>query len=195
MTIQEAYKQVTTAKGKTILDKNGKSACTISGNTIVFHASNSLSDWVSDFIFFKRSVPFLYDKRMKAHRGVLSVYKYIAPEVYKYLPEGKLTIIGYSLGASLASLFALYLTLKGRDVKVYAFEPLRIGNRRYRELYNRTVPKTIYTTYGNDTVTKLPPACFNFHHVGLEFHYGKTRNRWQWNHKDHPLENLKTYLD
>jgi pimeloyl-ACP methyl ester carboxylesterase len=171
----------------TIQEHNGE-------HFIVFPSTSSLTDWILDFIFIRVPIPFLSNKKITAHSGFVHHYERLRHKLYPHLSKRHYHIVGYSMGACLSYLCALDLRLRGHSVEVTVFDPLRIGNRHFRDYYEINVPNTAYITYGNSTVAKLPPYLLGYRHSGIRFQYGPEYKWWKYNHHDHKLENLKPFI-
>jgi len=161
---------------------------------IYFQGSESVTDWVRNFLFGKRpykdmEIPY------KVHRGFLAAWKEVEDIVIKkiqekrkkrfhtYSPMGgsyhyvdvykwdNIVVIGYSHGAALAGLCHECVwfwrpDLRQLGLKGYGFESPRFY-AEYTvkpELKERWEHFTIIRT-NNDIVTHCPPAIFKYHHV------------------------------
>jgi triacylglycerol lipase len=88
------------------------------------------------------------------------------------LPDGllsrtkKLIIVGHSLGAALATLWAA--DLYHYSPETYLFAPPNVGDATFKTYFDRNLPNTyrIYTL--SDIVPHLPPTVFGFVPVGQE---------------------------
>jgi predicted lipase len=149
---------------------------------IAFRGSNSHIDWVGNFEFWKKKVPYgNADSPVRVHAGFIDDYK--SDEVRTFI-HSKLTssihrvqITGHSLGAAMAILCAVDLqyNFPNKDIEVAVFGCPRVGNSAFRESYNKRVFKTMRVENGNDIVTKVPPAIMGFRHVGIRVHVGPPR--------------------
>jgi predicted lipase len=149
---------------------------------ITFRGSDSPRDWKTNFTFWKKTIP--YDNtatKIRVHTGFLNAYKspsvrdLILAEAARDVRTIKIT--GHSLGAALAVLCAVDVQYNrpDADIEVVLFGCPRVGNRAFALSYNKRVDKTLRVEYGNDVVTKVPPAAFGFRHVGAKLHIGPPR--------------------
>jgi len=109
------------------------------------------------------------------HAGFLDLYRSVEEEIMDKRPH---TLIGYSLGASLAVLHALESEVeRGHSVEaVYCLAPPRVGDAAFRDLYNaRLGERTVRFENVRDAVVRLPPA-LGYEHAGahrVRFSFGR----------------------
>ena len=153
---------------------------------IVFRGSDSLMDWKANLSFPKKRIP--YDNtstKIRVHGGFLSLYKLteVRDRILSEVAKGvrRVRITGHSLGAALTVLCAVDVqyNFPGTDIEAILFGCPRVGNSAFVKSYNKRVDKTVRVEYGNDAVTKVPPAMFGFRHAGAKLHIGKPRI-WGW---------------
>lgn len=152
------------------------------GNTlyIYFQGSNSISDWVRNFMF--PSKPY---KDMKipyrVHRGFLAAWKEVEDIIIGKINEkteisqfkwSKIIVVGYSHGGALAAfchecVWFYRPDLRRSGLEGYGFEAPRIyaGFKVKEVLKQRWEHFTVIRT-NNDIVTHCPPFIFGFTHVG-----------------------------
>ena len=160
---------------------------------IYFQGSNSITDWVRNFLFGKKpykdmKIPY------KVHRGFLAAWKEVEDiiiakitekkrkryynsfedthyykEAYKF---NKIIVVGYSHGGALAAfchecVWYWRPDLRQNGLVGYGFEAPRMyaGWKVKKELKERWKTFTIIRT-NNDIVTHCPPSIFKFCHVG-----------------------------
>ncbi len=149
---------------------------------ITFRGSNSSRDWRHNLTFCKKTVP--YDNaqsKIRVHAGFLEAYQSpgVRSVIHSMISPGiaEIRISGHSLGAALAILCGVDLeyNFPDRDYEVAVFGCPRVGNRAFRDSYNKRVFKTLRIENGNDIVTKLPPAVMGYRHVGQSFHIGRIK--------------------
>ncbi|MDF2859453.1 MAG: lipase-like isoform, partial [Neobacillus sp.] len=140
--------------------------------SITFRGSNSGTDWKTDFAFRKKVIPYGNTlSKIRVHTGFLNAYK--SPAVREAIhamissDTFQIMITGHSLGAALAVLCAVDLEYHypDKDYEVILFGAPRVGNRAFRNSYNKRLFKTLRIENGNDIVTKLPFACMGYRHV------------------------------
>jgi len=89
-------------------------------------------------------------------------------------------VSGHSLGGALAYLCAEDITYNRKiyglhdntEICCITFGAPRIGNKRFKEYFNKNVPNTFRISYGNDIVTKIPPVFLNYRHIGKHYDLG-----------------------
>lgn len=175
-----AYKVVYTQVGDSV-----NYAFVEEGDTlyIYFQGSNSISDWVRNFWFFKR--PY---KNMKisyyVHGGFLSAWKevedIISNKILEKVPlqDGhygykfkKIISVGFSHGGALSGLCHEFVWFNRPDIRNNIFGVGFESPRFYRGLFVNKKLKERWENYivirnHFDIVTFLPPRLFLFTHVG-----------------------------
>jgi hypothetical protein len=149
--------------------------------TLVFSATNSTQDWVTNALFFKKRF-----HSCRAHGGYVTQYRTIQKLIHSSVQNvERVHLTGYSMGGSIALLAAydIAMTFPEKQIEVIAFDPLRVFNKN-------VMPSATTITYGNSTVHKLL-RIFGFKHTGTIIHVGPKYVWWKYNHKDHKLENLE----
>lgn len=148
---------------------------------IFFEGSNSITDWVRNFLFGKRpykdmQIPY------KVHRGFLTAWKTVEDIIIRKVteklldsPEYKwqdITIVGYSHGGALAGfchecVWYYRPDLRKEHLRGYGFEAPRFFAHYdvSEKLIERWKTFQVIRT-NNDLVTHCPPALFKFCHVG-----------------------------
>ena len=154
------------------------------GETLIFafRGSDSKKDWQTNLAFRQKAIPYgQQSSKIRVHSGFVDAYK--APQIRLrlqglILPGVKrIAICGHSLGAALAVLCAadMQASFPDRQVEVILFGCPRVGNRAFRDMYDRRVPKTLRVENGNDIVTKIPLAIMGYRHVGVPLRIGTRR--------------------
>ena len=152
------------------------------GNKLVvtFRGSDSLKDWITDFTFWKKVVP--YDDaspEIRVHTGFINAYKSpgIREKIQNFVTDDieKIRITGHSYGAALAVLCAVDLQYNfgDRDYEVALFGCPRVGNAAFKRSYNKRVFKTLRFEYEHDIITKVPFAILGYRHVGAKIKIGR----------------------
>lgn len=147
---------------------------------IFFEGSNSISDWVRNFLF--PSKPYKDMKiSYRVHRGFLAAWKEVEDIIIAKICEDDndgdykwkhITIVGYSHGGALAGfchecVWYWRPDLRENGLEGYGFEAPRFyaGFKVKKELRERW-EKFLVIRDGNDIVTHCPPCIFGFTHVG-----------------------------
>ncbi|CAD5232558.1 unnamed protein product [Bursaphelenchus xylophilus] len=96
----------------------------------------------------------------------------------KDYPSYKLWVTGHSLGAALASLGSLALSLDGTwnesNSEHYTFAKPRVGHKNYADLHNKYVPGHYRVVHAHDTITNTYPIIFGYLH----------EKNWIWYNND-----------
>lgn len=148
---------------------------------IYFQGSNSITDWVRNFLFTKRPykdmvIPY------RVHRGFLAAWKEVEDIIISKILERNenntdylwkhIIIVGYSHGGAL-TFFATECVwfyredLREDGFRSYAFESPRVyaGFKIKKELKERW-KNMIVIRCNNDLVTHCPPLIFGYTHAG-----------------------------
>jgi predicted lipase len=159
---------------------------------ITFRGTETPREWLSNFKFCKKTIPFNNEKsKIKVHTGFLNSYK--NPEVRDKILEAVeddtycVKISGHSRGAALAVLCAVDIQYNypGRDIEVILFGCPRVGNKWFVQSFNRRVNKAVRIENSNDIVTKVPFAFMGYRHVGARLHVGNLRLPLRFSANDH----------
>ena len=149
----------------------------------VFRGSNSrsLRNWLQDLnsVQARKVLPYKGAADATVHKGFYEAYhgsllqerlKYMARDIHHRNQDMRFFILGHSLGAAMAQLYALdiYVHYNITNLEVHTFGSPRVGNYAYAEFFNRTIPYSVRMTHQSDIVPSLPPASFGFHHVPRE---------------------------
>lgn len=160
---------------------------------IYFQGSNSITDWVRNFLFGKKpykdmAVPY------KVHRGFLAAWKTVEDIIINKVTEKQkeevlnkrtggvhlkevfkwkhIVIAGYSHGGALAGfchecVWYYRPDLRENNLEGYGFEAPRFyaGFKVKKQLKERWEKFTVIRT-NNDIVTHCPPVIFGYTHVG-----------------------------
>lgn len=166
---------------------------------ILFMATNSKLDWITNLIFFKKSIPYnnVRNRKIKVHSGYMkrytlnSVRTSILLWLAKHEEIKKVVVTGYSMGGGLSPICAVDVAYNFPDKKVYcyAFAGPRVGNEAFIKSVEKRV-EAIHFSYGNDIVTKVPPKKLGFSHITNQVHYGPRKKWWKLSIKAHYPHNL-----
>ena len=142
-------------------------------------------------IDFQKVKPYsILDKKILIHKGFIDTFKkefknsivdqeFLRNHIINH-PEKKIIVSGHSLGGALAYLCAEDIAYnwkkhyKNNNIKLYCitFGAPRIGNKCFKNYYDKRVPHTFRISYGNDIVTKIPPVFLNYRHTGKHYNLG-----------------------
>jgi predicted lipase len=138
---------------------------TDAGLCVAFTGTENLDGWITDLDV--TTVPVL--RAGNVHRGFWLAWQAISGDVLKAIGDQPVTLVGHSLGAALALLSAVTLTLAGKPpVAVYGFEPPRVSTDISIRSLLAKVPVHLYRN-GLDLVTEVPPG---WYHAALLTHIG-----------------------
>ena len=142
--------------------------------SIVFRGSDSLQDWIYDFLIIKKNIGDGKSVHYGFYRQLFgdNLYKKILlclNELVLEHPEYGINIVGHSLGGGLATILSYYLVLEdqffNKNIIVVTFGSPRVGNYSFMECYNNIENIQHYRVVNqNDIVCSVP--YFNYYHVG-----------------------------
>lgn len=145
---------------------------------VAFRGSDNIKNWISDFTFFQ--MPSDYCHGCTIHSGFHETWTSLRDEIMQTVkskhdlhPHASIHLTGHSLGAAVAVLAALDISLQlGLDiVSLYTFGLPRVGNFAFKDFFNVIIPNSIRVTHNKDPVPRLPPKSLGFWHTGLEVFY------------------------
>ena len=139
---------------------------TAAGLCIAFPGTDNADCWGADFDIEPVPVAGVGE----VHRGFLEAWRAISVPVLAAIAAQPVTLVGHSLGAAIALMAAMDMTISGKPpAAVYGFEPPRVSpNLGVRTLLAK-VPVHLYKN-GNDIVPDLPP---DWNHAALLTQIGK----------------------
>mmetsp|Transcript_25603 Transcript_25603/g.33508 ORF Transcript_25603/g.33508 Transcript_25603/m.33508 type:complete len:332 (+) Transcript_25603:124-1119(+) len=128
----------------------------------------SLVDWLDDFE--ARSVPYDLCENCFVHHGFYKAYREIYDDIdknlnqyHKMYPDAPLAATGHSLGAALAVLFAINISVKSPSglgdnrLILYTFGQPRIGNAEFADFISSTLTNRCFRiTHSKDPVPHVP---------------------------------------
>ena len=121
------------------------------GDVHVFRGSDDLASFIADADCDVIAVEGLG----RIHKGFYGALAAILPQCLA-LPRPS-AVVGHSLGADMAIIYAAVLAQLGHVVPVYAFEPPRLcGDAAMQDLLAATRVPWFATRNGNDIVTQVP---------------------------------------
>jgi pimeloyl-ACP methyl ester carboxylesterase len=130
---------------------------TDAGLVIAFRGSDNERCWAADFDAFPMDV----DGIGKLHRGIWQAWGAMASPVLAAINGKPVTLVGHSLGAALALMCAIEMTVSGNaPVAVWGFAPPRISPGPEFAALLKHVPIDLYRN-GNDVVPMVPPDWYH----------------------------------
>jgi hypothetical protein len=155
---------------------------TDAGLVVAFPGTDNVDCWGADFDLMPVSLPGVG----RVHRGFWDAWQAIALPVMGAVGDQPVTFVGHSLGAAIAILSAVSMTLAGKPpVAVYGYEPPRVSP----DLGIRTLLAKVNVQLfknGNDLVPDVPPG---WSHAAMVTQIGKPALPWP-NVRDHALERV-----
>lgn len=149
---------------------------------IYFQGSNSITDWVRNFLFKKKpykdmEIPY------RVHRGFLAAWKEVEDLVIEKITAKDpvnnseyywkdIVVVGYSHGGALSGLcyeccWYYRPDLRENNLHGYGFESPRFyGGYKVKEELKERWKNYLVIRCNNDLVTHCPPAIFRYCHVG-----------------------------
>lgn len=139
---------------------------TAAGLCVAFPGTDNAACWAADLDALTVDVPGVG----AVHRGFFEAWQAIAPGVTVAAGVQPVTLIGHSLGAAMAIMAAVSMTLGGRaPAAVYGFEPPRVSPGIGVRSLLAKVPVHLFKN-GNDLVPDVP---LGWSHAALLTHIGK----------------------
>lgn len=176
------YRRNLNAKYITV-ENAGDYAIEREGNEVflLFEGSDSATDWKNNFAFAVKPYSDM-SLKWKCHRGFLKVWKSIREylkEIVFDMSVEKITIVGYSHGAAIATLCHEYVWFNRPDLR-YTLRGFGFGcprcffGRMSKQLKARW--ENFYPIRNlNDIVTHVPPRLFGFRHVNKVVKFGNKK--------------------
>ncbi len=168
-------------------------------------------------IDFQKIKPYTaLNNKILIHKGFIDIFKkefknsledqdFLSSHIANH-PQKKIIVSGHSLGGALAYLCAEDIAYNSKnqnknneiDLCCITFGAPRIGNKHFKNYYNKKVRNTFRVSYGNDIVTKIPLVFFNYRHIGKHYDLGPSKImkilHFLSVFKDHEIENYITAL-
>ncbi len=175
------------------------------GDQLIFMVigSNDFFDWVFNFMFRKRIVPYNgNNKKLKVHNGFYKAYQLIREKTHMYIKHKDIKSVvvhGHSHGAGIATLMAVDIQYNFPEIDlgcVLTGSP-RVGNKIFKGSYDKRVPNTMLFRYANDPIARLPFKFMGYSHVSKEIAIDKVKKCKFIAIKDHMLTAVKAkrYLE
>lgn len=149
---------------------------------VVFRGTETtkIQDWITDLKVRKVSAG---RWMLRVHRGFLEAMRQVGCSledlVRKAFVNGAKTlyIVGHSMGAALAALFAFFHCQR-LDPQVYLFGCPRIGGVKFAKEYNLTLGNNTWRfTNHRDIITHTPCFWWNYRHIGRSVYYTASGER------------------
>lgn len=126
---------------------------TEAGLVVAFPGTNNVPSWLADLDI--ATVP--VDGAGEVHRGFWMAWGAISGLVMQRINGEPVTFVGHSLGAAIAIMAAVSLTLAGNPpLAVYGFEPPRVSKGTGIATLLKDVQVTLFKN-GGDVVPDVPP--------------------------------------
>lgn len=139
---------------------------TSDGLCIAFPGTDNVEGWLADLNAIPEDVAGVGE----VHHGFWNAWQAIAVPVTSVIDTQPVVLVGHSLGAAIAIMAAVTLTLAGKPpVSVYGFEPPRVSPGIGIRTLLEHVPVHLYKN-GNDVVPDVP---LGWNHAALVTHIGK----------------------
>jgi len=151
---------------------------------ITLRGSDSILDWIRNFIFFKKVIPYEgTNPEIRVHAGFLKNYKIVRDfihETVKKYDTNKIIIYGHSMGAAASTLMALDIqyNFPNKEIGCFCVGMPKIGNDAFKKSFEKRLPDFIRCDYGEDLIPQIPPKCFGFSELEKFVHLGPARKRW-----------------
>ncbi|RBP48760.1 lipase family protein [Arenicella xantha] len=149
---------------------------------IAVRGTSDAAEWLDDVKFDK--VPFSHNaKHGRVELGFKQVFDRFAISDFgsrhdvsldEYLAAledvSMITVVGHSLGSSLATLMAFDFSVKGYadEIRILTFASPRTGDHHFSAAFVAQVPNSLRVVNEPDLVPRVPPRLFKFRHVWHE---------------------------
>lgn len=150
---------------------------------IIFRGSDGIIDWIQNFLFWKKVIPYKElgtNKKIRVHYGFYKGYMEVRDYIHSIVRGTDLKEIvfhGHSRGAGLAALAALDIqfNFKEKEVGGFVIGMPRLGNSFFKDSFEKRIPTFTRIDYGSDSISILPPSFFGFVDTGNLIHIGPKR--------------------
>ncbi|OLL23924.1 Lipase [Neolecta irregularis DAH-3] len=156
---------------------------------LVFRGSYSVVDVIDDlrlasqpYAVFGCSNCAIHDGFYAGFLAVKDLINDILLESIHQFPHYDVWVLGHSLGAAVAGLYAVDLKSEaGIQIKVVTFGGPRIGNQAFAKFMNDLfLNDYLRITHLHDQVPRLPPSLLGYSHQSSEYY----QSTWKWNRED-----------
>ncbi|PYH44052.1 lipase family protein [Aspergillus saccharolyticus JOP 1030-1] len=141
---------------------------------IAFRGSYSVRNWMSNLMFAFTDTQLC--EGCFAELGFWTSWRLVRTDLIHQLEglQGKsrdyvLVLVGYSLGAAVATLAAADLRTRGYQATLYAYASPRVGNAALAR-YITNQGNNYRFTHTNDPIPKLPLLIMDYVHISPEYH-------------------------
>lgn len=146
---------------------------------VVYRGSSSIRDWLDDLDAILTTYP--YCKDCQVHKGFykaeLNVIAMVQTEVARLrliYPSYKIIITGHSLGAALAALTVVDLSMLHSNLELFNYGCPRVGNQAFASFFSNNIIQRNRVTHHKDTVPHCPMHERFTHFSGEFYHEDKT---------------------
>lgn len=146
---------------------------------IAFRGTKGAKDVLTDIKCIKHKV-YNTDSSYNVHKGFWDAWSSVAKEVTEYLYDNKpenVVFTGHSLGGALATLAASALFYT--DPIVVTFGAPKVGDRKFKNYYNKVTQNSIRMVLDDDMVPYL--ASWGYRHVKELIHLDEKGNEIKYN--------------
>jgi hypothetical protein len=157
---------------------------------IFFEGSVDFIDWINDFIFFRKRIPYKgTNKKIRVHSGFLSSYLLVRDKIQELAKDvTDIVISGHSLGGAVAHLAGLDIqyNFPEKNLNIVTFAAPRLGTKKFAESFNRRVGDVTeaFENYG-DVVPHLPFKLMFFADTVQKTYIGNPKHRRRIKFKNH----------
>jgi triacylglycerol lipase len=170
---------------------------------VAFRGTKSDVDWISDLRYSQ--VPYQYVKNAgNVHSGFMGVYQScrdgLIGTLRNFSPSKPIFITGHSLGAALATLHSLdvSINLANRTIVMVNFASPRVGDPTFAYQYKQYIPYSVRYVNSVDLVPFLPPRKIYFPIQKTYFIYRHIPNNVMFYSNQQSIEanhSIQTYID
>ncbi|EDQ87174.1 uncharacterized protein MONBRDRAFT_38123 [Monosiga brevicollis MX1] len=167
-------------------DTNGYIGIDEAGKRIIvaFQGTHDLTQWIDDLDFFKADLQYPgASSDVKVHSGFYKAYRQVKQNVDQVVnqtlfnnPEYTILVTGHSLGAALAAMCSLDLSIGHPQARIlhYTYGQPRVGNQAFAQFYeSHNLAQHYRMTHNEDPVPHLPLESMGFYHISTEVYYGE----------------------
>ncbi|EGD72617.1 hypothetical protein PTSG_04353 [Salpingoeca rosetta] len=149
---------------------------------VAFQGTHNLKQWIDDLKFMKTDLHYPgAGSDVKVHRGFYEAYQEVKGTVDRFVestfrqnPNYRILVTGHSLGAALAAMCSLDLSIQFPSASIYhyTFGQPRVGNAPFYDFFKQSSIKASFRfVHNRDIVPHLPLEAMGFHHIATEVFY------------------------